>query len=270
MKLKKYFKKLYLLWDIRSNVSKIWRENSQKYEGDLRGNISLDPKIVESVLEEKNRILTLFQTLLPEYENQISIVVTNNVFQETLAISTWDNHIYIIVSAALIARPIDNPHSNGINGWNFLALHEIAHIKSGHLPLLFHVRRVFQFSNLLIFLLSFIFFGFCLFAPLTYLMMPNFSIFYKLYGIIWFIQTAISLTFECSADIQAARSIKDPLFLEDAVNTLDRMKDLTIKSIGLLKYIAICLLVDAHPPFILRKWILLKYAKLLRKNLASQ
>lgn len=57
-------------------------------------------------IEEKNKILTLFQTLLPEYKNQISIVVTNNGFQETLVISTWDNHIYIIVSAALIASCI--------------------------------------------------------------------------------------------------------------------------------------------------------------------
>jgi hypothetical protein len=79
----------------------------------------------------------------------------------------------------------------------------------------------------------------------------------------------VSLIFEYQADLQATRSIKDPLILEDAEKAISRMNSQAINSFGWLNYLYSSLFVDPHPPFALRKWLLRKHAQLLKNGLGK-
>ena len=269
MNFKNLLTKLYHIWDPRPNLAKEWFDCAQKYEERLRTNKLLDPKIADSILQERNRIHTLFQKLLPEFREQISIVVTNDVRAENCAIFSWNNHVYVLISAVLIARPIDHPESDGINAWNWLAHHEISHLKSGHLPWLFHIRRLFRFT--LIFL--------CIPKILSYALPVNHIIetwlntsFWLFLGA-WSIQMISSLVMEYTADLYATRSTKDHLILEDAEKTLSRMKTQATsrltKPFGWLIYMFQALFTDPHPPFLMRRWLLRKHARSLKNNFAK-
>lgn len=172
----------------------------------------------------------------------------------------------MLVSAALIARPIDHPESDGVKAWNWLAQHEISHLKSGHLPWLFHVRRFFRFTILFL----------CVSKILSYILPSNHLIdswlnaSLWLFGFGWSIQMIVSLIIEYKADLQAIRSTKDRLILEDAEKSIARMGSQAIKRfpqpLGWLNYLLSLLFSDPHPPFILRQWLLHKHARLLKND----
>jgi hypothetical protein len=255
--------KLSYMWDPRPHDAKEWLDSAQKkYEESLRANKGLNPQIVDAILKERERIHALFQKLFPEFKDHISIVVTNEVRVEQCAIFTWDNHIYVLVSAALIARPIDHPESDGIKAWDWLAHHEISHVKFRHLPWLFHVRRLFRFSRLFLYISGILS---CV-LPFNPLLESWLNTSCWLFGSSWCIQTIVSLIFEYQADLQATRSIKDPLILEDAEKAISRMNSQAINSFGWLNYLYSSLFVDPHPPFALRKWLLRRHAQLLKNG----
>ncbi len=258
--------KLYRMWEPRSKLAEEWLDYAQKYEEVLRANKLVNPQIVDSILQERYRIHTLFQKLLPEFKDQISIVITNDVCVEHCSIFAWNNHVYVIVSAALIGQPIDHPELDGMKAWNWLAQHEISHLKSGHLPRLFHVRRLFRLSILFLSITNILS---CIF-PSNQLIDSCLNLSFWLYGASSCIQLIASLSFEYTADLQATRSIKDPLILEAAEKTISRMASQAIKRfpqpIGWLNYIYSSLFIDPHPPILLRKWVLRKHAQLLRNK----
>ncbi len=80
----------------------------------------------------------------------------------------------------------------------------------------------------------------------------------------------VSLVFETMADLQATRSIKDPSAFDAAEESLSRMTSQAINRVpqpfGWLNYLLHLLLLDPHPPFILRQWLLRKHARLLRNG----
>ena len=208
-------KNIYHFWDKRSTLAKIWKESANKYEEALRSNKNLDPQIVESILQERERILNLFQSLLPEYNDKISIVITNDTIVENCAVGLWEGHVYVLVSAALIGRSIDYPEDNIKLAWEWLFRHEVSHIKSGHLPWLFYVRKLFN-ASLVFSLLSW-------FPPLK---SPIY--FWLLFGG-WGINVIIHLIFELRADNYATKGVLNPQVLESAERTLFRMRPKTIK-----------------------------------------
>ena len=256
--------KLSYMWDPRPHDAKRLLDSAQKYEESLRANKNLNPQIVDSILEERKRIHALFQKLLPEFKDHISIVVTN-VRVEHCSIFTWDNHIFVQVSGFLIGRPYDYPESDGIKAWDWLAHHEISHLKFRHLPWLFHVRRLFRFSRLFLFISGILS---CV-LPSNPLLESWLNTSCWLFGSSWCIQMIVSLIFEYQADLQATRSIKDPLILEDAEKAISRMNSQAINSFGWLNYLYSSLFLDPHPPFALRKWLLRKHAQLLKNGLGK-
>ena len=258
--------KLKRIWDPRATLAKELLDSATRYEERVRANKLTDQQIVESILRERSRIHALFQKLLPEFKEQISVVVTNETLAEHCAIFSWNKHIYVQVSAVLIARPIVHPESTGIKAWDWLAQHEISHVKSGHLPWLFYVHRVFQ--------LTILFFGipkiFSYVLPSNHLLDSWLNGSFWLFWAGWSMKMIVSLVFEYWADLQATRSIKDPLVLEDAEQSLSRMTSQAIKRFphpfGWLNYLLHLLFFDPHPPFILRQWLLRKHARLLRNG----
>ena len=260
------FAKLNRMWDERPTLAKELLDSATIYEERLRANKLVDQQIVESVLQERSRIHALFQKLLPEFKEQISVVVTKEALVEHCAIFSWNKHIYVLVSAPLIARPIEHPESNAIKAWDWLARHEISHIKSGHLPWLFYVRKLFRFTALF-FLIP------CIFSyllPSNHLIDSWFNKSLWLFWAGWSIKMIVTLVFETMADLQATRSIKDPSVLEAAEESISRMTSQAINRLaqpfGWLNYLLHLLLLDPHPPFILRQWLLRKHARLLRNG----
>jgi len=269
MDLKGLLAKLKRIWDPRTSLAKEWLNCANKYEESLRANKLVNPQIVDSILQERSRIQALFQKLLPEFKEQISVVVTNDTRVEHCAIFSWNKHIYVLVSAALIGRPIDHPESAGEKAWDWLAQHEISHLKSGHLPWLFHVRRVFRLT--FIFLCITRIFSYAL--PSNHLVDSWLNTSLWIFCAGWSIQMIVSLVIEYKADFQATHSIKDPLVLEDAEQFLSRMGSQAIKRfpqpLGWLNYVLHLLFSDPHPPFVLRQWLLRKYARKLRNALTK-
>lgn len=134
------------IWDARPLLAKEWLESAEKYEERLRTNQSLNPQVVECILNERNRILLLFSELLPEFEKRISIVITTDTYVEHCAVFLWKKHLYVLVSAALIGRPYDHPEDKGLKAWEWLARHEATHIRNNHLFWFFHTRRLFRIT----------------------------------------------------------------------------------------------------------------------------
>src|SRR5689334_8460373 len=95
--MKKLLTKLSRIWDPRPHLAKEWLDCAQKYEESLRTNQFVNQQIVDSILQERNRIHALFQKLLPKFKEQISIVVTNDIRVEHCAIFAWNDHIYLSV-----------------------------------------------------------------------------------------------------------------------------------------------------------------------------
>lgn len=86
MDLKKFSAKLKRIWDPRSSLAKEWLDCAGKYEENLRANKLINPQMVDSILQERSRIQALFQKLLPEFKEQISIVIINDTGVEHCAI----------------------------------------------------------------------------------------------------------------------------------------------------------------------------------------
>jgi hypothetical protein len=254
------------MWDPRTSLAKEFQDSANRYEEILRANNQGNEQVVESILQERRRIQALFQRLLPEFKEKISVVVTPEILVEHCSIFSWNEHIYVLVSAALIARPFDHPELTGTKAWDWLAQHEIYHIKSGHTRWLFHVRRVYRITR--VFFLIPLIFSYVL--PSNHLIDSWFNGSLWLFYAGWSMQMIVSLIFEYKADLQAARSIKDPLVLEDAEQSLSRMTSQAINSflqpLGWLNYLVHLLFIDPHPPFILRQWLLRKHARLLRNG----
>jgi hypothetical protein len=258
--------KLKRMWDPRTSLAKEFQDSASRYEEILRANNQGNQQVVESILQERRRIQALFQRLLPEFKEKISVVVTKEILVEHCSIFSWNEHIYVLVSAALIGRPFDHPELPGTKAWDWLAQHEIYHIKSGHTSWLFHVRRLYRITKVF-FLIPLIFY--CV-LPSNHLIDSWFNGSLWLFYAGWSMQMIVSLIFEYKADLQAARSIKDPLVLEDAEQSLSRMTSQAINSfpqpLGWLNYLVHLLFIDPHPPFVLRQWLLRKYARLLRNG----
>lgn len=261
--------KLKRMWDPRTNLAKEFQDSASRYEEILRANNQgneQNEQIAESILQERRRIQALFQRLLPEFKEKISVVVTKEILVEHCSIFSWNEHIYVLVSAALIGRPLVHPELPGTKAWDWLAQHEIYHIKSGHIPWLFHVRRVYRITR--VFFLIPLIFSYVL--PSNHLLDSWLNGSFWLFWAGWSMKMIVSLVFEYWADLQATRSIKDPLVLEDAEQSLNRMTSQAIKRFpqpfGWLNYLLHLLFFDPHPPFILRQWLLRKHARLLRNG----
>lgn len=258
-----FLTKLYRIWDPRPKLAAEWLEFAHQYENRL-ANSHLKPEIVEAILAERNRIHKLFRERLPEYQDRISIVVTNNT-AEHCAVLAWNNHIYVLVSGALIGRPYDNPDDTGIKAWEWLAEHEIAHIREGHLPWFFYSRRLFQFTSALVALHILLnMFAFKQLIAAYY--WPHIGILVST----WLLQLIIILPREWKADLMATEAIDDPSVLIEAEKSLCRMTSQAKNRRGLLGYINYylsALFLDPHPPLAARRFLLKRKikTKLLRQ-----
>jgi len=87
--------KLKRMWDPRPTLAKEWLDCAARYEERMRANKLVDQQIVESILQERNRIHALFQKLLPEFKEQISVVVTKEALVEHCAIFSWNKHEFV-------------------------------------------------------------------------------------------------------------------------------------------------------------------------------
>lgn len=263
--MKNIIKKISNMWDPRKNLAEQFLVASEKYEEQLKQNKNLDPKLVDALISERNRIHSLFQQFLPEYKEKISIVITNDAYVESCSIFRWKEQIFILVSSAMIGRPIDHPKENGLKAWEWLVRHEITHLKRGHLTTLFRLRK---FHKIATYLLNA--------ATLFFYMLPRTNMTIKCLQLSLFLwlgslllKIAVSLTFEYIADRNAACDIKDCLVLEDAEKTLRRIKSQAINRLGYLRYTVASLFVDPHPLLATRIWILNKYKRHLKKTLVN-
>lgn len=266
---KNIFSYFVRMWDPRPKLASVWLESAEKYEERLRANKSLSSQVIEAILQERNRIRTLFNELLPEFRERISVVITADAAAENCAVFLWDGHLYVLVSAALIGRPFDCPEDAGVKAWEWLARHEAAHIRGGHLRWFFHTRRLFRMA------LNF-FAVFAIFFSMFYAGENGYS--YLLLGLwilggVWSLQTFVGLAFECNADFSANKSINDPAVLKEAEKCLYRMR-LQAKSrwlfpFGWLNYILSSVLVDPHPPLAFRVWLLRRRLRALKTSLLS-
>ncbi len=241
------------IWDPRPNLAQNWLDAAEKYEDRLKTNPSSSPQIVEAILQERHRIQSLFNELLPEFSNKISVVITPNALVEHLAIFSWDHRLYVLVSGALIGRPYDHPEDTGIKAWQWLARHEAAHIRGNHLPWLFHARRLFRFTSIFCCAGS-LFLG--LFASKE-ILNTWLILFLSLYGSTWIIQTITTLFLEWRADCKATEEIQDPSILKETEESLHRM-NMQVRNLplGWIRYALSMIFIDPHPPFILRRWLL--------------
>lgn len=245
-------------------LAREWLDSAEKYEERLRLNKSLNPQVVEAVLQERNRIRSLFNELLPEFVGRTSVVVTTDARVEHCAVSLWNDHLYVLVSGALIGRPFDHPEDAGLKAWEWLARHEIAHIRGGHLPWFFHTRRLFRltynFCGVLAILLSIL--------TSKHMVYTWLQPFLWLLGGLWVVQTIVALAFEWKADLVATQSIRDPSVLEEAEKSLYRMslqaKERWPFPIGWIQYVVSMVLVDPHPPLALRRWLLQRRLRALK------
>ncbi len=239
------------MWDPRPILAREWLEAAEKYEDLLRGNPSLNPQIVEAIFHERNRIRALFNGLMPEFAGRISVVITTDARVENVSIFSWNDHLYVLVSGALIGRPNDHPEDTGEKAWEWLARHEIAHIRGGHLPWFFHTRRLFRFGCLL-----------ACFQNVVLNRMLGWGEFpLWLLGSLWFVQTIVGLSLEWQADLAAAKFIDDPSVLKEAEKSLDRMtlqarKRWNNPILSGVYYAINLVFLDPHPPFAARRWLL--------------
>lgn len=132
------------MWDLRPGLASEWLRSAEEYEERLRASKSLDPVVIEAVLEERNRICSLFNQFLPEFVGRTSVVILRDALVENCAVFVWEDHLYVLVSGALLGRPFDYPQDTGIKAWEWLARHEAVHVRKGHLPWFFHTRRFFR------------------------------------------------------------------------------------------------------------------------------
>ncbi len=246
-------------------LAKEWLESAEKYEERLRAIQSLNPQIVEAILCEKNRIHSLFRELLPEFAERISVVITTEALVEHCAIFSWNNHLYILVSGALIGRPYDHPKEPGLKAWEWLAHHEKAHILGNHLPWFFHTRRLFRFTTL-----------FCFFQKISLDIFDSNHVLSAIrepclwfLGGTWLLQTFVGLVFEWQADLAATNAVKESLVLEDVQKTLHRMTSQSRKRwanplLGWVRYIMSMLFQDPHPPWFARRWLLQRRLRSLK------
>ncbi len=242
-----------------------WLESAEKYEERLRLNKSLNSQVVEAVLQERNRIRTLFNELLPEFVGRTSVVITTDARVEHCAVFLWNDHLYVLVSGALIGRPFDRPEDTGLKAWEWLARHEIAHIRGGHLPWFFHTRRLFRltynFCGVLAILLSIL--------ASKHMVYTWLQPFLWLLGGLWVVQTIVSLVLEWQADLVATRSVRDPSVLEETEKSLYRMslqaRERWPFPLGWIQYAVSMVLVDPHPPLAARRWLLQRSLRALKK-----
>lgn len=252
----KYLSYFVRLWDPRPLLAKEWLEDAQKYEERLQANRSLNPQVVEFILQERNRIRQLFSELLPEFENRITVVVTKDAQVESCAVFVWKNYLYVLVSGALLGRPYDHPDDKGLKAWEWLARHEAAHIRHQHLGWFFHTRRLFRIPYIIC----------CLLTPFILLFTSQQTVSSWLtaclwiLGGFWLLQTSVGLALEWKADFVATSSIKDQATLKEVEKSLHRMGQQAIKRwpapLGWIQYALSMLFLDPHPPLIARRWLL--------------
>jgi hypothetical protein len=250
--------------DQRPELAREWLDSAEKYEEKLRENVS-NPQLAEAILQEVGRIRALFTTLIPTYKDHISVVVMRDTHAEHCAVFSWKDHLYILVSAALIGRPIDHPQDQGLPAWEWLAHHELAHIRGGHLPWFFYTRKVFQWVSRFCLIMGSILF---LFSS-TESRQSWFKPFLWMTAITWLIQTFVGLFFEWKADLAATQAVNDPVVLKEAEKSLIRMSGQAVKRWpspwGRINYTLNMLFVDPHPPLSLRLWLLKRRQKSLEK-----
>jgi hypothetical protein len=259
-------RKIRNIVDPRSNLAKKWQESAENYESRLRSNQHLNQAIVELILKERNRIHELFQSVLPAYKDRISIVVISEPIIDSCAVCEIENHIYVLVSAALIAKPIDFPNIDSTRVWQWLSRHEAAHIHYKHSSILYYVRSIFRIACFTVFGLRLLSLFSLFHSKIDFLV--NFA--FVVLCIAWIMQTVVSITTEIVADRFANRSIQDPLIFKEAQEFLSRIRSQVInrvpKPFGWIVYLCSSLFVTPYPPLFLRKWLMKKYAKKLLIN----
>lgn len=264
--LNKVLSRILRSWDPRPVLAKEWLESAEKYEERLRTNPSLNQQVVEVILQERGRIRALFRELLPEFGECISIVVSTDTQVEHCAVFSWNDHLYVLVSAALIGRSCNHPTSNGFKAWEWLSRHEAAHIRDGHLPWLFHTRRLFRLTFVL-----------CYTQWLLLKLFASRQMFYEwlepslwLLGGLWLIQTVVALALEWKADLIATRSVTDPIVLKETENSLARMgiqaRKRFVFPLGWIQYAVSLLFFDPHPPLAARRWLLRRRLRILEST----
>lgn len=234
-----------------------WLKLANEYEERLRANQSLSPQVIEAIVQERNRIRALFSELLPEFADRISVVLTRDVHVEHCSIFSWNRHLYVLVSAALIGRPYDHPgDEDAIRAWEWIARHEVVHIREGHLPWFFHTRRLFRLTYLLGCISAIFLKVFASRQTLWIWLEP----FLYLLGGLWVVQTVVGLLFEWRADLAATRSIQDPLVLRETEKSLYRMglqaRRRWMAPLSWIQYAMSVVFFDPHPPFLARRWLL--------------
>lgn len=240
------------IWDPRPFLANEWLEAAERYEERLRASSAVSPNVLQAILDERNRILELFNELLPEFTGRTSLVVTKDAHVEYCGVSLWKDRLYVLVSAALIARPFDCPQNSGVKAWQWLARHEASHIRRGHLPWLFHVRRLFRLTYHFCWVFAIIL-GIAVSKETMYAWLKPVL---WLLGAIWVVQTVVCLCLEWKADVVATQSIKDPSILKEAEESICRMSKRRRFSFGWILYMFNSLLVDPHPPLFARRWLL--------------
>ncbi len=230
------------MWINRKKLAAFYKNSAANYDINLKENKILDQKVVEAILEEKKKITSYFVKQLKSHNREIHIVITNQTAVESISVFSYKNDIFIFVSAALLAKPIDYPDTDP-SYWEWLVNHECTHIKGNHLPWIYWSNRLFTISNL---------------ALILNLILP-FSIFYNL--IFWLFsfttQLLIRLGTEMHADYTATKLICNSKTLESALLAIERMTNQAYLS-NKYHYVLSSIFVDPHPPLILRKWLIKK------------
>ncbi len=268
--LNKFLSRLVWMWDPRPALAKEWLESAEKYEERLRSNQSANPQIVEAVLQERNRICALFNVLLPEFAGRISVVVTKEARIEHCAVFSWNNRVYVLVSGALLGRPYDHPEDDGLKAWQWLARHEIAHVRGKHLPWFFHTRRLFRFACY-----------FCGVLGFLSMIFPSNQIFHNWLGSSlwvlgggWLVQTMTALFCEWKADLEATRSINNPSVLKEAEKSLCRMglqaRECWSFLLGWIQYAVNMVFIDSHPPLAARRLLLRRRLCVLERLISKK
>lgn len=238
----------------RPHLAKTLIEGRNTFEARLRDQPHLDPKIIDAILAERERIRVLFEQQCPEYAGRVVVCVTPPN-QAPLAVFVWEERLYVLVSATQIGYPVDHPNEPGLLAWQWLVQHELAHVRRGHLSSMFWVRHIHRWLYLLG---SFIFLGW------HYL--PEYPILNELmwgsgtsWALAWSIQTLFCLGCEWRADRDATAAIQDGAVLVDAEKTLMRWTRFSTDPAGWIRrvsYLLNSILLDPHPPLRLRIWLL--------------
>ena len=203
----------------RSFFAEVFEKTARNYDASLL-NSSAPQDVVQAILNEKNRLRSLFEKVCPEYLNNLSIVVVNNTTVDTCSVFLFKNHLYILVSAAFIGRPYDHPSTTESKAWEWIAQHEAVHVKNNHDFILFLVKKFFIFCSTTALSLKLL----VTFCAGTLASDNYFYAYLSLIGFSWLVFFVSSFYIECKADVIASQKTDDIDVLIEAKEYLKRVK----------------------------------------------